>query len=499
MEEVKVKNVSNFNQALWLAIGQLGIFGLTFFSAAILSRYLSKEDYGIYRQILYVYVTLMSLFTIGLPSVFSYFIPKLNSNQQKTLISSLNKVFLVLGFLFSLSIYLFSPLIANILKNPELEIGLKIFSPFPFFTLPALGVEGIYTALRKTKLVAFYQIFSRFLMLIFIVLPVIFIDANYKIAIIGWGIASILTFAVAMYMKSKPYLSIEKETIPDMNKTILNYSLPLMGAFIAGFFIASADQFFISRYFGTEAFADYSNGSLSIPIVAVIAMSIKKVLLPIFSKAHTDNKIEDAIQTYVNAVNKSITIVFPLIVYCIFFANALMIIIYGNKYASSGSYFRFYLIRDFLEVLPYFSVFLALGLSRIYLYMHIAGVFFVWILGFIVVKSGMDATMIVLVRTIFYVLSTLFAMVYLYKKENINLLPRKILIQLVLVLSHSICCAFFIFALSNSFEINELPPVLLILITISVYYITIILSGRLIKINYLESVFMLINKKVKND
>ena len=176
-----------------------------------------------------------------------------------------------------------------------------------------------------------------------------------------------------------------------------------------------------------------------------------------------------------------------------------MIIIYGNKYVSSGSYFRFYLIRDFLEVLPYFSVFLALGLSRIYLYMHIAGVFFVWVLGFIVVKFGMDATMIVLVRTIFYVLSTLFAMIYLYRRENINLLPIKILIQLLVVLSHSICCAFFIFYLSNYFEIDKLSPISLIFITISVYYFTIVISGRLLKIHYLESVFMLINKKVKND
>lgn len=488
------KNSSNFNQALWLGLGQIGTFAVTFLSAAILSRYLDKEDYGTYRQILYVYVTLMSIFTVGLPSVFSYFIPRLNTNQQKTLISSLNKIFLILGALFSVTLYVLSSPIAELLKNPELAIGLKIFSPFPLFTLPALGVEGIYTALRKTKSVAIYQVFSRTLMLILIVLPVILFEADYKLAVIGWGIASFITFLVAMYMKNKPYVKIDKELIPNMYKTIFNYSLPLMGAFIAGFFISSADQFFISRYYGTEAFAEYSNGSLSIPIVAVVAASIKSVLVPIFSKADNEGTISDAVQVYVNAVNKSINLVFPVIIYAVFFAKVIVVIIYGSKYEASSSYMRYHLIRDFLEVLPYFSVFLALGMSRIYLYMHIVGAFYVWIFGFIVVKSGLDASMIVLVRTMFYVFCTIFAMIYLYKKKNINLLPKEILKQIFIVLVHSSICAYLTFIGASFLGLNNLEPVVTLVITISMFYILIVITGYLIKINYLESAFRLLKK-----
>lgn len=493
----ETKNTSNFNQALWLGIGQLGSYVLLFVSAAILSRYLLKEDYGTYRQILYVYVTMMALFTVGLPSVFSYYIPRLNSNQQKTLISSLNRLFLLLGALFSISLYVLSTPIAELLNNPDLAMGIKIFSPFPLFTLPALGVEGIYIALRKTRYVALYQIFSRLMMLIFIVSPVIFYKADYKLAIIGWGIASFLTFLVAMYMKGKPYVNIQKEIIPKMYKTVFDYSLPLMGAFIAGFFITSADQFFISRYYGTEAFADYSNGSLSIPIVFVIAASIKKVLLPIFSKAQVEGKIKEAVQTYTNAVKKSINLVFPIIIYAIFFAKEIVVIIYGVDYSTSANYMRFHLIRDFLEVLPYFSVLLALGLSRVYLYMHILGAVFVWTFGFIVVKYGLDATMIVFVRSMFYVLCTIYAMNYFYKKQRINLLPKPILKQIFLVLAHSSICAALVFTFTNILSLGNLSPLIIIFFTLPVYYIGIILTGYLIKINYLESVLVLLKKFVK--
>ena len=144
-----MKEKSNFNQAMWLGIGQLCTFAIAFITAPILSRYFDKVEYGTYRQILYVYISLQSLFTMGLPNVFAYFIPRLNVGQQKILINRLTLIFLVLGGLFSLVLFLSAEMIGELLNNPELSVGIRLFSLFPLFTLPAMGVEGIYTAIRR--------------------------------------------------------------------------------------------------------------------------------------------------------------------------------------------------------------------------------------------------------------------------------------------------------------------------------------------------------------
>ena len=125
---------SNFNQALWLGIGSLCTFLIAFLTAPILVRYFDKNEYGTYRQILYVYSSLQALFTMGLPSVFAYFIPRLNTGQQKLLVNRLTLMFLGLGAVFSLALFLGADLIAGLLKNPELSTGIKLFSPFPLFT-----------------------------------------------------------------------------------------------------------------------------------------------------------------------------------------------------------------------------------------------------------------------------------------------------------------------------------------------------------------------------
>ena len=112
------KKSSNFQQALWLGIGQFCTFAISFVSAAILSRYFDKTEYGTYKQILYIYHTLQSLFIMGLPSAFAYFIPRLKKGEQKTFINSLNRIFIIIGAIISIILFIFSDLIANILENP---------------------------------------------------------------------------------------------------------------------------------------------------------------------------------------------------------------------------------------------------------------------------------------------------------------------------------------------------------------------------------------------
>ena len=486
------KSTSNFNQAFWLGFGQLCTFALSFVSAAILSRYFDKTEYGTYKQILYVYTTLSSLFTIGLPSVFAYFIPRLNTGQQKTLISAINRLFLLLGAVFSVTLFVLSGPIASLLKNPELATGLKIFSPFPLFTLPAMGVEGIYTALRKTKTIALYNVVSKLLMLICIVLPVILFHTGYKEAIIGWGVASFATFIFGMILKNRPYVEVKKEVVDNMYKMVFNYSVPLMGAFIAGFFISSADQFFVSRYYGTIAFAEFSNGCLSIPFAAMIATSVKNVLLPIFSKADSEGNLSEMTGLYNNAVQKSTTLVFPIIMFCIFFSRAIMVFVYGEGYAVSGSYFICFLLRDFVSCLPYFSVLMALGKSKIYMDMHIVGAIAIWAVDFALVYLHLPPQSIVVVSSLFHIACSFYAFGYIKKKSGFGLMTKPIRIHMMKILVHSAICLTLVYFLST--KIASLPIFFILAICGVVYYALLYLTGRIIKINYFEAVNMLIRK-----
>lgn len=488
-------NTSNFNQAMWLGMGQLCTFAIAFLTAPIMARYFDKVEYATYKQILYVYTSLQSLFTMGLPSVFAYFIPRINKREQKYFINKLTMYFLIIGALFSISLYFSADLLARLMNNPELAVGLKIFSPFPLFTLPAMGVEGIYNALRKAKYLAFYHVFTKILMFLCIILPVIIWHTGYKEAIMGWGVASFIAFLVAMYMKNSPYRGIKAEIIPNVDKRIFSYSLPLTGAFISGFFCNSADQFFVSRYYGPQIFADFINGCFSIPIVGMVAGSVKGVLLPLFSKADEENTIGNAISSYVNAVKNSATIIAPMLLFCLVFSSDVVIALFGEKYAASSSYLRIFTLRDFVSIFPYFAILMAWGFSKLYMNMHAIGAVAIWALDFAIVHFGAPSQLIMAVSTIFHIMCGVAAFIYIYKKKGVNFFSSELRFYLFRMFGHCMLILVFLFVITLfTPSINVLAKLTLFA---GVYYLIIILTSKLVRINYLTSVERLISSRKK--
>ena len=59
----------------------------------ILSRFFDKGDYGTYKQVMYVYSTLLAVFTLGLPKAYAYFLPKYATNYSRDIISKVTKIF----------------------------------------------------------------------------------------------------------------------------------------------------------------------------------------------------------------------------------------------------------------------------------------------------------------------------------------------------------------------------------------------------------------------
>lgn len=64
---------SRTSESIWLGLARMLSLGMSFVLAAILSRYMTVDGYGTYRQVLYVYTTLLTFFAFGLPSAIRIF------------------------------------------------------------------------------------------------------------------------------------------------------------------------------------------------------------------------------------------------------------------------------------------------------------------------------------------------------------------------------------------------------------------------------------------
>ncbi len=397
-------NSSNTNQAIWVGIGQLSSFFLSLASAAILSRYFSKTDYGTYKQVLYIYNTLLILFSAGLQGAYSYFLPKQPMEEGKDFVLKLIRVFVILGLCFSASLFLLAPAIAGLFKNPALEKGLRIFSVVPVLMFPIIGIEGVYASLRKTYVIAVYTTLTRLLMLVLITMPVLLLKGTYLTALYGWIAASLITCGLALYLIMKPYMKVQRQNTFFSYKEIFGYSMPLMVATIYGILIRFADQFFISRYYGAEVFAEFSNGFIDLPFVSMISGATVTVLLPLFSKySGTSDGLENICQTWKSATERSVILVYPMLAFFVFNARSSVIALYGEQYAVSAVYFIIGMLIGFFNIIVFQSVLFALGKTRVYARIHLIQASLIWATGFLVIRlAGTPVSYAVLSR-LFYI------------------------------------------------------------------------------------------------
>jgi O-antigen/teichoic acid export membrane protein len=486
-----MSNSSNRTQAIWLGLSSLSSILVSIVSAAILSRYFNKSEYGTYKQIMFVYVTLSTIFQAGLPLVFSYFLPKYSHSSGKYIVNKINGLLMLFGLLFSITIFSLSSFIANLLNNPELTFGLKIFSIFPLFTLPTLGLEGIYIVNKNTRFLAIYNTLTRFLMLGCIVLPVIFIKNSYITAIIGWGVASFITFLFAIHYKAKPYHDVKGiEKVPHLLRSVLRYSLPLMGSSCVLLLFNSVNQFVISKYFGVEAFADYSNGFVPLPFVSLLIGPIRNLIIPMVSKSTINNDFGEPINFFNSSISKVAVIIIPLIVFCAFYAKEIVTFLYGEIYTSSAVFFIINLCFNLSELFA-FQVFLT-GLGKTKALM-IFDIVFTWILILVnAVLIYMNLSSPVIVAIVFticqIVLRSIVPYIYLTRKIGLSIITKKTISQIIIISLHSLLVCM-VTVIVYSLLGYQLPIIFNLIVSAFIFYVLLELSGRIKRFSYISSIY----------
>ena len=486
---------SNTVQAVWIGLSSLSRMLFAVVSAAILSRLLTKAEYGTYKQVMYVYTTLLGIFSLGLPKAYSYFLPRVNVAEGRSLVNKINKIFFLLGGLFSILLFLGAHYIAILLKNPNLETALKLFSPCPLFLLPTLGIEGVMATFRLSIYNAVYVVITKIFILLAVSLPVIFYKSTCDVAIFGFTLASIVSCLIALYLKNIPFRGITSVITSVKIKDIFYFSIPLMIASIWGIIENAADQFFVSRYFGQEAFAEFANGSMELPFVTMVLSASSTVLLPLFSKMVSDgcSKIE-ILNLWNRTAIKSACIIYPLAIYCWIFSELLMTFLYGDSFSNSSIFFKIMMIVNFLSFSNYFPILLALDKSKIYAHAHIIASIGVWTLDILLISIGLSAVWITVSSVIWRIFKVFFMLYFISKCLNtkvIKLYPIGMLVKLLV--SCSICglVAYCIVEQALQFDVK----IIKLAISSIIYFILIMILGRMIGINYFALVAPLIKKR----
>lgn len=481
-------NESNTKQAAWIALGSLFSFAFGIVSSMILSRYFDKVEYGTYKQVLYVYNSLLAVFTLGLPKAFSYFLPRSPLNEAKSLIRKITNLFFLLGGSLSLLLFVFSDYIADFLNNPELGMALKIFSPVPFLMLPTMGLDGILATYKETKFLAGYTIITRLIMLFCVAIPVVIFDLSCNKALIGFNIGSLISCLLALWLKYYPIKSERNDLTSTTYKDIFRFSLPLLFASIWGILINSTDQFFISKYFGTKVFAEFSNGAMELPFVGMIIGACSTVLTPLFTKQVYEKADFKTViyPVWKSSFEKSAMLIYPITIFCLFDASLIMSVMYGDAYVVSGDFFRIKLLTYFVKIISFYSILVALGAVKFYSKVFVFVFFFLVPAEYFGIKMWNNPLVVTTIHVCFTISQCLLFLAYIARKFSVtiwSLFPWESIVKIVV---SALIGLLLTNILKKNFYMMMSYELYILIIDILVFCIVFLLVSFFFRISYLD-------------
>jgi len=288
-------NKNNYSlkaQAGYLFSGRLAALILQFILPIILVRIFSKDDYGLYRQVMLISMFFVPSLRFGMANSLFFFYP--NAKERVSQLLSQTFYFSIsVGILFLPLFYLCRYPIAHFFKNDAL---IKLIYPcglYIFFFLISFILEYIFILEKKSKLVFSYVILDQTIRISLILISLmIFRTVN---AII-WALvifSAIRTFVLYAYLRMN-----YKVPIRNWDKhyffSQITYAFPMGMGKIIGEVGRIFDKFILSAFLSSSDFAVYSIANFRIPFINILYTSIGNVVLPQVSKCSEKNNFQEA-------------------------------------------------------------------------------------------------------------------------------------------------------------------------------------------------------------
>lgn len=310
----------------WTTLGTLGVAICSLLRLSILTRFLSKTDFGIMAIVLFVLGMLNLFMDMGLTSAIFH-----KQDVSKKEYASLYWVNLVFALLVFGVITLVAPFIASFYEEPTLSRYIIIMAIAVVFA----GFGGQFKTIEQKnlnfKIIALVDLVASIFALILAVV----------LASLDYGIHALVYSALVQYSLPNLFFFIRGVFIsPVLRHFNFQEALPFLkiGVFEVGsqfvnFFNRDLDILIIGKLFSTELLGGYSLAKqLVYKPAQIINPIVTKIANPLLAKFQNDITILK--KSYLKLITIVSSVNFFIYVVVIVFAPFIVFILYGDNYES---------------------------------------------------------------------------------------------------------------------------------------------------------------------
>ena len=358
-------------QAGVVILGRALAFVFAFGVPVVLVRTFSKEDYGIYREALFLFSTFMPILQFGLTQSLFYFYPR-RPAERAALLTQTHLLLLAVGVLFSLAVIVLRHPIARYFDQPAMADYMYWVGPFTALMVVSSTIE-VLTIVEHNVRLTFWVIMGSEALRSVLVVAVGALTRD-----VGAMLAALTVFSAARAVFV--YYHCRNEGMIDLGavnrrflREQLDYAIPFGLAGTVVTILASVDRFYLSRFFDSEAFAVYSVGCFQLPIVTIVFTSATSVLLGRMAELQKEGRKRDMLALWRSSTRKMSHVSIPVTVVFAVLAHEFVVGLFTAQYAAAVPIFIAFLALIPRQAVPYGAVTRAFGLTRYILWVCLVG------------------------------------------------------------------------------------------------------------------------------
>lgn len=306
----------------------------------LVSRKMEMGVFGSYRQLITLSYIITAIAPLGIPTSVSYYYKNFKKEKRDLLITSSIIMCLFLA-LVSVSICtLFNSYIGNALNIDNFSAYLFAFCSYVFILSASSFIENLYISSDNSKALSIFNIVY-FLVYLLVSVIQISITTNVSSIFICMFILEIGRYVFYIFWINKKVNYKFNLDIPFMKEQLI-YCIPLGLVTIMQTLNGHIDKLLVSGYFNSEKYAVYSTGTMDVPLISLVTISLATVALPNMSKEYNTNNDINAVMS----IWREITILGALVLFPCFF-----ILIFYNK-----GYIDFLFSSKYFVCIPVFII-----------------------------------------------------------------------------------------------------------------------------------------------
>lgn len=365
MNSQKAIKQKSINGVKWTSIATVSIALAQLLKVAILTRFLTKSDFGLVAIIMFI-LAFTSLFTsMGLSSSILHF-----QNIKKNEYSSIYWLNLLFSLIVYFLIIFISPYVAEFYDEERLREFIPIMGII--VVISAIGrqftiIEQKHFNFRTISLIEFGSSFVSLISASFLAVFNYGIYALIYSAILQHLFANFF-FLVIGYRRNKIQLHFSlKETKP-----FLRIGIYQVGGQVVNYFNRDVDLLIIGKFFGSEVLGGYSLAKQLVSRPSqIVNPIINKVSAPML--ANIQRSTIDLKRYYLKVMNIVSTFNFTIYILVIIFAEPIVRVLYGDRYLDIVVFVQILSIYMYFRAIvnPVGSLLIATGRTDLDFYWNI--------------------------------------------------------------------------------------------------------------------------------